>query len=329
MLTGSTLPTRMPARPSGVLTLNRFYHSERSALETIRQMWAESTWTSRGHLWSRYQAFCSAHQLDPLLDLDWAAVVFVESTRTSTSAATRHQYSKDLSAIATRLSLQTPVARMYQAGLRATGALIPERQAPPITIEQLRQLAPAALRVRLGLRLYALLFLAWKTGSRYHETHLLQRKQIIHMSPQRIIVNWSDRTKASRSSPYRPDMLTIVEHPPRIPQQVLTALAELTDDEMTLFPHPVEWFDRWIKEQLPGSGLSAHSLKAGTAAFLTRMVVEKELRPELLPRLLKHKTDGATDAGAWSATTLTYTSRDLVALAEALGTQEATRLLPW
>ena len=185
-----------------------------------------------------------------------------------------------------------------------------------------------ALQVRLGRRLYALLFLAWKTASRYHETHMLQRKQFVEATPRRIIINWSDRTKASRSSPFRPDMVTIVVHQPGIPQPVLDAIAELEGD-MLLFPHPVEWFDRWLKDQLPGSGLTAHSLKAGAATTLTRMVVEKRLRPELLPRMLKHRTEGATDAGAWGATTLTYTSRDMVLLAEALGTDEATILLPW
>ena len=256
--------------------------------------------------------------------MDYALAMFVESTRSTTALSSRLKYSLDLSAIATRLGhSQLPLTRMYQGGLRASGALIPTEQATPITLEQLRHLQQQAPQQRQGDRLYTALFLLWKSASRWDEISRLSGNQVVRVSPEEIVLSWRDKTKASRSDPHRPDSQVAVRHLPAIPAIVIQTLTDLKPQEM-LWPHTTEWFVKWVQAELPGSGLTAHSFKSAALTLITQGVIERNLPRELIPLIAKHKT--ATPA--LPATTLRYI-RDEGLKADLLGTAQVTVLLPW
>ena len=312
----------VPPNDAAVMSFNPLYYTERSALRVVKEMWAGSTWESRVNLWRRFLDFCKANRLDPEVEMDYCSMLFVESTRANTEPSTRLRYSKDLAAIATRLGLASPISRMYQAGLRGMGAQIPQRQAPAVTIEQVRVLAPLALQERMGARLQALLFVMWKSASRYDEVSRLMGRQLLQTTDTRIVIYWGDRTKSTRQTPFRPDSWVVIDHPTGIPPPILRTLRALEQDE-ELHPHTTEHFDKWLHRALPNSGITAHSFKAGAVSCLIDAVSREELDLAIIPILAKHKVDFTLPTA-----TLRY-QRDQVALALVIGTQRATTLLPW
>lgn len=317
-----------PPRP-GTLRLNAAELTERSILGVIGQMWAPATTEHRSNLWHRYTEYCRQYELHPLDSIDWAATMFVEQQRGTTTASTRHQYSKDLSAIAARLGATTPIGRMYQAGLRAGGALEPTRQAQAITIDTLRLLEAAAAREEEGFRLVTLLFIMWKAASRFDEVSRLSANQIVDETDTRLVIWWGSKTKATRSTPFRPDSFVVIEHPAGLPHHVRLAVRWLkAAGNRELCTRTIDWFDRWMKRALPPphNDFSAHSIKAGALSFLVQWSVETDNSDwvmQLLPRLAKHQVEGGLPA-----TTIGYI-RDRLATALALHTQRLTTLLPW
>ena len=292
-------------------------------LRVARSVWANSTWEARQHLWARFNEFCSRWSLDPAKHFDYCVAVFVESTRATTLPASRLKYSLDLTAIGSRLGHDLTLTRLYQAGLRATGALVPTEQASPVTIEQLRHLAARATLQRQGQRLYAALFLLWKSASRWDDISRLVRRQIVKSGPDEIIINWRDNTKTTRADPFRPDSQTAIRHDPRIPQEVLTALDQLEPTE-PIFAHTTQWFEAWLKQELPQAGITAHSFKTAAISIVARAAADKTIPLRLIPLLAKHKT--ATQD--LPTTTLRYI-QDITLKADLLETGSATILLPW
>jgi integrase len=318
MLQKPVLPTR------NVLHFNRLRCTQMAAMNIIRNMWQTSTWKTRRNTWDRMQEFADANNLDPLQHLDWAATLFAESTRATTVPATRLKYVSDLRSIAKRFGIETPICSMYASGLRNSGALIPQNQARPATLDEMHKLARAAMDVRHGHRLYAALFLAWKTASRWSEISRLRKDMFLEVSQQRIIISWRDQTKTTRADPFRPDSWAIVIHDPAIPLRVVQAIQELDDQDQWLWSRTTEWFDRWAAKIVPG--LTAHSIKSGAVGVLAEAVVAQKLSQKLLSRIAKHKMTGDSETAA--TTTIKYI-RDPIVAAQMMQTDQATRLLPW
>ena len=291
----------------------------------------------------RYTAFCEEHNFHPLHDLDWAAALWTESTRESTVPASRLKYISDMTAMASRLGLSTPISRMYAGGLRGIGAMVPTNQALPIRAEDVKSLAEALLRSeRDGHRAYTAIYIAWKTASRWGEIQMLQRSQIRLVPPHRkagpqapgapltppwILVEWRDRTKAtSKGDCFRPDSWTLIEDPAPFPEPVTRTLRELETEQPDayLYSRPTEWLERMMRRHLPGKEYSAHSIKAGAARYLAEALTQQLIPEELLARVLKHKTSSVVPA-----TTIRYVARDPLTPAEMFKTNLATVLLPW
>jgi hypothetical protein len=228
----------------------------------------------------------------------------------------------DLTAIATRLGIEMPLTRMYQAGLRSSGALVPTEQAVPITLDQLQRLKVAARDDRLGRALSCALFLTWKTASRWDDISRLRGRQFVKITPEEIVIVWADNTKATRSDPFRADSQISLRHHPCIPEEFITTLRALRPDD-DLCQRSTQWFTAWLKKVLPESNASAHSIKSAAIGFLATAVDEGKLTANLLPIVAKHKVQGALPT-----TTLRYI-RDPVVKAHIIGTGQATILLPW
>jgi hypothetical protein len=105
-------------------------------------MWAGSTWSSYSSLWSRYLDFVALHDLTP--EADTNAALFVASLQTSLQ--TQHQYCKTLQALFNRFGWGTKTLSLMAAGMRHQGALIPMKQATPISRNP--QFRVGAIRMR-------------------------------------------------------------------------------------------------------------------------------------------------------------------------------------
>jgi hypothetical protein len=221
--------------------------------------------------------------------------------------------------------MDAPIIRQYMSGLRANGALIPEEQARPIMLHEIRKLVEEARRLRDGDRLIATMFILIKTASRYNDVFRMTSQSIVLASRQRIIIAWLDRTKATRTDPYRPDSWTVIEHEGGIPMEIVNTLHRLEHGD-TLCKHSTAWFSTWVAEHTDGpeGPCSAHSFKAAAAVLLARAVAENKLAKEIAPLVTKHKTQHP-----WCATFIRYASRDEIQTTLALQTQLATVLLPW
>lgn len=300
-----------------------------SLLEVVGKMWATSTWESRRNNFRRMTEFAHQHGWDPISQIDYAGAMWVQSVRGTTIESSRLKYASEMSSIAARMGVQTPILRMLQSGLRASGALIPQKQAPPISLDQVRITAAAALEERLGEELHAAIFLAWKSASRYDEVSILWPRQITIISDKEILLSWIDRTKGSHKHPFRADSWTVVDHPEGIPERILRTLRAHAQrgPKAELIAHTTEWFERWLKKVLPDSEMTAHSYKAGALVYLLPAANPKHrlIQPVTLAILGKHLTPWAP----LPDNTIRYTSREQLGTAEIMETQTATALLPW
>jgi hypothetical protein len=201
--------------------------------------------------------------------------------------------------------------KLQRRSLLGMGALTPIKQATPIlrTFLDHPDLCPH--------RLAALI--AWKTASRWDEVLRLSRSSCTILpetvtDPARILIDWDNRTKASRTNPHRASRWTIIEGPftdeisakllPLEPTAPITLLSTAEIDRI-LLPH----------------GYSAHSFKAGAMNHITRQLPPGQDSEVLLARLAKHQHP--LDPTAVTLGCI----RDHLALALTLGTKRATRLL--
>jgi hypothetical protein len=269
-------------------------------------------------------------------------MLWAESTRITTLPSTRLKYNSCITAVAKRLGQTTPIADMYKGGLRRSGALLPTRQAPPISPDHARQLAEHLLvHDRFSHRAYTAIWIAFLTASRWDEVSRLTGDQILLERPdtfiggpttgsalalRRIIVSWRDRTKTTQADPFRPDSWTVIQRPDQFPAPVLRTLAEITGNPLeALCPRTTVWLQKAMRSAFPTQDppYSAHSIKAGALAILAEAWQHGHISPTLLSQVAKHKTQHPI-----STTTLRYV-RDQVTTALALGSQDATILLPW
>jgi hypothetical protein len=250
--------------------------------------------------------------------------MWIESTRATTTPSTRHTYAAHLGSVAARLGIPTPILRMYTAGLRNSGALIPQRQATPIDELQLGRLARAAFLERNGEALHTALFLAWKTASRWDDVSRLTSRQLVRISDERIVIDWSSNTKTTRADPFRHDSIVVISDEAPIPELILRTLRQLQPDTC-LCPRTTDWLDRWIKQVLGATtGITAHSIKAGAIEALATFVAAGLLEPRLLSIMAKHKVENREIA----TTTLRYI-RNRELKGDLIGTSKATILLHW
>ena len=299
------------------------FHAEQELRRTVSLMWASSTWSGRRFSFQRYQEFARRHNYDPIMQIDFAGSLWVASQRNETPPSTRLKYATDLASIASRLGFQASILRMAQAGLRSSGALLPTHQASPLTPPDLRLLRSRLDTERLRDQLEALMFIMWKSASRYDEAAHVTADRILRITPTQIYLYWADQTKTTRADPHREDMFVIIEHQPEIPESIRNTLANLLPGEQ-LFPRTVSWFDLWLRTALPERHVTAHSFKAGALSILAQCVSDKRLDPKFMSMLARHKLAQPT----LQPTTIRYL-RDKAQVCETVGLNVATSMLPW
>lgn len=345
------LAPTMPSTPSYEHRL------ETSALTVISQLWADSTLENRRQLWERFLSFTTERKfpIQHQQEMDWAIVMFLEHLKrenTDLKPSSVLTYAKTLAAIASRLTMMVPITRMYMSGLRATGALIPQEQAPPLPFKpHLLRLAKQALEYTsranhnlMNERLYTLLFIMVKTASRFDEVQRLLRTQLKPLNEFELMIDWSDRTKSTRSDPNRPDTKVILRHPPGLPKEVLNVLDKW--NWSTLVTYNVDWFNRWMdtalgnlqgkdarEQPLPAldnskTKFTAHSIKAAVVTHLARLFKEEKVSGSQVSLLAKHNLQESSRMEGVSNQTLRYI-RDPVLIARMNQSDLTTALIPW
>ena len=319
----------------GFLTFNYAKNLETSVMAMISKIWADSTLNNRNRLWTRLNEFAATHNFDLSTNLDWIIPMYCEHTarESSTIPATRLTYAKSFAAIATRLSTQVPITRMYMSGLRANGADRPTAQAPAMWPDHVFEFALRALTVPVvGTRLYATIFIMWKTASRFDEVARLTSKQLTFLdNNSTIVIDWSNRTKSSRLDPNRHDTFIKLAHLPQLPAPVITALQTELPRPSQLMVHTDSWFNKWLhKAQATATFGSAkqytgHSIKAGAVQVLSEMAISGHISMPTISLLAKHKVDNVNGI---ASTTLRYI-RDPTTKASLNESYTATSLMPW
>ncbi len=257
----------------------------------IRHMWAGSTWSNYGNIWARYLEFTMTHDLT--IESDTNAAIFVVSTQTSLQA--QHQYSKNLHALFKRFGWETKTLSLMAAGMRHQGALIPLKQATPITFEAVMALKNLPGSPWLGI------MIAWSTASRWDDVVNLTKQMFLESTEVRSVISWVDQTKTTKDDPFRASAYTVVvgQLAKEIHQMVsqLPPQAHVTTMSTTLL-------DRWFAAMKPPLPWTGHSFKRGAATRLVELAAAGTFDMKYLPLLLKHKT-----ASDFSATSIRYGNR--------------------
>jgi hypothetical protein len=227
---------------------------------------------------------------------------------------TRHQYAKTLATVAKQLGQEVTLSQWYRAGLADLGALVAQDPAVPATklqVQFIRRFFPPITA--------AVLLLCWKAAARFDDVAQLKKESFLQVSPNRIVVLWG-KTKANKAGVVQSHSLTVVDDAHGLPELVRRIAHLKTGDHFTTLTGDSV---RATLRKFPATrDLTLHSFKRGAADVLIQEVVAGNLDIELLPRLLKHKHP----IQELPDVTLRYIS-DQIALALALRTQEATRLL--
>lgn len=278
-----------------------------SLSNTVHHMWAASVTRDRQALWQRYTNYLRDKDL-PMTAM--TAAWFVESCNVLPTS--KLAYAKTLMALFNRMSMTSDMLRLQTAGLRGMGALIPQHQATPIAKADVLTLADS-----LSPSEGAAILLMWKTASRWDEISRISTDNLLLRTPEEIIVNWSDKTKTSRTDPYRPTMYTVVRgdwtaricrHLPDGPSRPLSTL---TYSDLL----------QRLQRMFPQSSYTGHSFKHGALAAAALAAEQHRLDPTALCLLAKHKT-----VVSLTNTTIRYLqdNRSAVAVARQLGTGEIT-----
>lgn len=278
-------------------------------MSVARGAWARSTWAARTALWRRLRSFQQQHG-QTTTDLDITRFCEAQPVQLQT----RHQYAKTLATVAKQLGQDVTLSQWYRAGLADLGALVAQEPAVPATKEQVD-----LIRATFPSATAAVLLLCWKAAARFDDVKQLKKENFLQVTPHRIIVLWG-KTKSNKAGIVQSHSLTVMDDEHGLPELV-NRIARLQPNEhlTTLTGDAVR---ATLRRHPQTRDLTLHSFKRGAADVLIRAVVNGTLDVELLPRLLKHKHP----IQELPDVTLRYIS-DQVALALALRTQEATRLL--
>lgn len=299
-------------------------------VEDVIPMWASSTWKTNSSLLQRLRLHVAAHpQLSPL-PMSLQVADFLASMKGRVQESTRHSYGKTLRAMARRVGATTAVLDLQLKGIAASATTRTPKQAPPCSFANLHTIFERAWRESelpnsQLRRLPLILYVVWKTASRWGDLQQLTKKSFLTQgtAPAEIVVEWGSGTKTTRFQPYIPSGWTMIneEKHPMMMQQLKNELRKMKKGEK-FCTISTERIRRWLRADPATARLTAHSFKRGALQVLVDHAVAGELDPRLIPLIAKHKDD----LHGFPSSTLRYVASK-VSLAKMLGSGKATRLL--
>jgi hypothetical protein len=288
------------------------------AIPTIRNIWADRTWRARADLLRRLRAFSDSNNIN-----DWPmstqALAMISSLQVSPQ--TKYSYAKTFAALSRRFGMEAPLLDAYIAALRASGATIPMEQAAPAAREDVLFLMSKA-HEQENPTFAVLVYLMWKTASRYDDVTRLTKESIIFAEDNVLVIEWPT-TKTTRSDPFRVSGWTVLveENLPSMLFDTMDAFHDLPP-KTRITTTQTGSFTRWLHTFEETRQLTCHSFKRGAVGHLVHMAAQGLLDPRIIPVIAKHK-DPLRD---FPVTTIRY-APNKVEMAMMFGTQHATRLL--
>jgi hypothetical protein len=296
--------------------------------KVVKHIWAASTWAGRSQLLRRLQLHIQAlpaeHASKPM---GWMVSDFVLST--GASAASMHTYGSSLRSLLRKTGTPSlPLLDLVVTGLGVMANASRPKQAQPASRAQMEFLVSRALALRNDptWRHAMSLYVAWKTASRWNDVVGLRKENFIAFDHARrqVVIEWGS-LKTNRRQRFKATMFTVVQedvspHTLRLLEHAVRTL----NTEEPLATKSTEQLRKWMRAFPTTRQLGAHSIKRGAADELMEAAAAEppRLDPRLIPLVLKHQ-DALHE---YPASTLRYPSRK-VAMARALGTQNATKLL--
>lgn len=287
-------------------------------VDVMLKTYADSTLSHRRALFQRYQHYCALFNL-PINDN--SAVIFIEATANTTQVQTRHQYGKELHAVLGSLGTSTTTLGFYLKGLRSMGALVPLEQATPMDPEHLNTFLNDPT---IPEDAFLGLMLAWKTASRWADLGGLinDEESFPLLTREEIIVDWGRGTKTTRQDPFRAQKYAVIQG--NLTEQIHDIISTRPRGQ-PLIPMSTDSIRALLaamcEKHRINKNYTAHSIKHGAANILMLAASQKLVSFQAVTLLLKHKATYDL-----VAMTVRYV-QDRVAMARALGTQEATLLL--
>ena len=299
------------------------------AAATISSIWRKKTWQERARLWRKMSEFARKHGTSHH-PLGMQAVAFISSLAPTTALSTRITYASHLRSLLHRLSIKTPLLDLYASSLPLTGSTLPEQQAVPCPRELAYSLVDELLSTGHHDDLAALLYLCWKTASRWSDIMGLTGSSFVsshlddQQSPPFLVLFWGP-TKTNPTQRFKAWMWTVVaeRHRPDLLRR-LDKLFRETPKHRPLTELTTEHLTRLLRldPRAKRLGLSSYSIRRGATQVLVEGACNGLCNPRTVPLLLKHNDD----LHQFPASTLRY-APDKTKLALMLGTQHATVLL--
>jgi hypothetical protein len=167
----------------------------------------------------------------------------------------------------------------------------------------------------------AFLYLSWRTASRFDEIEALQPDSFLEVNQTRITIWWRHRSKSSQLNPHQPRFFVVLSpsihnddhHWNTVVQYVLQFPGWPAQTR-----HQARSFLKRINPMF-----TDHSVKTGAINHLLNFAANNVIPLKLISLVAKHKMDDTEI----SETTIGYGKANYLALARALKTEEATKLL--
>jgi len=237
-----------------------------------------------------------------------------ERVETNGSLAGVVTYARYLRVRLREVKQETTALDRFVAALNLKGALVPKRQARPITRDELFLLKGA-----LEWSTWLAVWLAWKSASRLGEVLHLQGQNFLLQPQGNVVIQWLQTTKAGGRRPFALSNLTEIEAN-RDDQEEVASLLKLQPQE-----YLCNTTTQTIVRRIHAVGLeeiTGHSLKRGAILALPRLVASGVIEPDVLARIAKH----SVREPLLPDTTVRYGS-DKTAMARIGQTHTATRML--
>ena len=304
-----SLPRRGPSSPSEVLFADGYGTAEGNV--------ATTTARSRANIFDLYKRFARANHpsgCDALVEptvLAFLQQMVDERVPSGQSLAGVANYARYLRARMQEARQDTLSLQRFIVALDLRGALVPHRQATPITRAEL-----AELKDLLPAKSWIAVWLAWKTASRLGEVLQLTGTHILPQPGGEIVIQWLQTTKAGRKRPYALSNLTELAPTPFDTAEFEALRALRPADKVC------DLTTTAVVRQIHAAGLrqiTGHSMKRGAILLLSRLVASDLIGPEVLVTLAKHSSKVPTLPDV----TVRY-GADKAAMARIGGTREDT-----
>jgi len=260
----------------------------RRATLTAEGSVAPQTARSRANIFDLYQRFARVNHpggddtLQEATVLAFLQQMVDERIPSGASLAGVTNYARYLRTRLRETGVSTSALQRFITALDLRGALVPHRQATPISTAELWE-----LKDLLSKQSWLAVWLAWKTASRLGEVLQLTGRHVLPQVNGGIVIQWLQTTKAGRRRPFAISNLTELT-PCDHDTAEFAALRSLAPTEKIC-----ESTTAALVRQIHAAGLrqiTGHSMKRGAILLLSRMAAENLIDPEVLVTLAKHST---------------------------------------